>query len=152
MEALRFVVCGRPECRQVFFLCSACDRGHRYCGPPCSRRARAESMRAAGARYQRTRDGRHAHAARQAAWRERRRQKVTHQSPAAAAQTASVPVAPAPAATQVAAEPSAARPLPHAPPPSIPACTWCGRQSPFLRHTTLARTHVGRRFRAARPP
>ena len=32
MEALRFVVCGRPECRQVVFLCSTCDRGRRYCG------------------------------------------------------------------------------------------------------------------------
>jgi len=36
VEALHFVVCGRPECRQVFFLCSTCDRGRRYCGSACT--------------------------------------------------------------------------------------------------------------------
>lgn len=54
METLRFVVCGRPECRQVFFLCSACDRGRRYCATACSRLARAKSLREAGRRYQRS--------------------------------------------------------------------------------------------------
>jgi hypothetical protein len=119
-EALRFVVCGRPECRRVFFLCSRCDRGQRYCGPPCSRGARAESLRQAGARYQRTRDGRHSHAARQAAYRERQQQKVTHHSPAELAAEARVTPAPALATMQVAAEPSAARPPLHAL-PSPPA-------------------------------
>ena len=145
MESLRLAVCGRPECRRLFQLCTGCDRGQRYCERACGRRARAESVRAAGRRYQRTRDGRHAHAARQAAYRERRR-KVTHQAPPEVAREATVPLAPVQATTQVSAEPSAARPPPHAL-PSSPACTFCGRPSPFLRHTTLARTRVGPRWR-----
>ena len=79
MESLRLVVCGRPECRRLFQLCSRCDRGQRYCERRCGVLARAESVRGAGRRYQRTRDGRHAHAERQAAYRVRR-QKVTHQA------------------------------------------------------------------------
>ena len=149
MEALRFVVCGRSECRQVFFLCSACDRGRRYCGSACSRLARTESVREAGRRYQRTRDGRHAHAARQAAWRQRR-QKVTHQSPPPGAPEATVAPAPARAAMEAAARAGAARPLPHAP-PSPSDLRVLRTHSPFLRHTTLARTHLGPRWRRARP-
>ncbi|NOJ58223.1 MULTISPECIES: hypothetical protein [Myxococcus] len=145
MESLRLVVCGRPECRRLFQLCSRCDRGQRYCERRCGVLARAESVRAAGRRYQRTRDGRHAHAERQAAYRGRRR-KVTHQSPPPGALEVTVPPAPAQATTQVSAEPSAARPPAYAP-PSIPACTSCGRANPFLRHTTLARTRMGPRWR-----
>lgn len=149
MEALRFVVCGRPECRQVFFLCSVCDRGRRYCAAACSRRARAESVREAGRRYQRTRDGRHAHAARQAAWRQR--QKVTHQSPPPGAPEATVASEPARPAMEAETQASSARFLSHAS-PSLPTCASCGRTSLFLRHTTLARTHLGPRWRRARPP
>ncbi|WP_309895929.1 hypothetical protein [Archangium sp.] len=149
MEALRFVVCGRPECRQVFFLCSACDRGRRYCGSACSRRARTASVREAGRRYQRTRDGRHAHAARQAAWRQR--QKVTHQAPPPGAPEATVAPEPTGPAMEADTQVGSARPLPHAP-PSLPTCASCGRTSPFTRHTTLARTHLGPRWRRARPP
>jgi len=91
----------------VFFLCSACDRGRRYCGAVCSRRARTESMREAGRRYQRTRDGRLAHAARQAAWRQR--QKVTHQSPPRGAPEATVVGEPAPSAMEADAEANTCR-------------------------------------------
>lgn len=56
-------------------LCSRCDRGQRYCGRHCSGAARLESRRAAGRRYQRSRAGRTAHAARSRRWRQRRRER-----------------------------------------------------------------------------
>ena len=58
-------------------LCSRCDHGNIYCAGECARIRRRESMRRAGARYQRGRRGAHRHAARQRTWR--RRQQVTHQ-------------------------------------------------------------------------
>jgi hypothetical protein len=68
----RLFVCAR--CREQVLLCSRCDSGQRYCGRTCSRAARLESRRAAGRRYQRSRAGRLAHAARSRRWRQRRRQ------------------------------------------------------------------------------
>lgn len=82
----------RPDCRrfvcdrcgQVVYICSWCDRGHRYCSNRCRRWARRRSLREAGRRHQRSRRGRLLHARRQAAYRRRRRraseQKVTHHS------------------------------------------------------------------------
>lgn len=60
-------------------ICSRCDHGNIYCASECARIRRRESVRRAGARYQRGRRGAHRHAARQRTWRTRRRQKVTHQ-------------------------------------------------------------------------
>jgi hypothetical protein len=57
-------------------LCSRCDRGQRYCGRACSRAARQESLRAAARRYQRSRAGRLAHAARSRRWRQRRHERA----------------------------------------------------------------------------
>ena len=31
MDSLRLVICVRPDCRQLFYLCRRCDRGQRYC-------------------------------------------------------------------------------------------------------------------------
>jgi len=76
VDSLRFVVCGWLECQQCFFICARCDRGDRYCSTRCGRAARAHSLRQAGRKYQASRDGRFAHAARQ----HRQREKVTHQS------------------------------------------------------------------------
>jgi len=56
-------------------LCSRCDRGQRYCGRACSRAARLESQRAAARRYQSSRAGRMAHAARSRRWRQRHRER-----------------------------------------------------------------------------
>ncbi|KQW60304.1 hypothetical protein [Variovorax sp. Root411] len=55
-------------------LCSRCDRGQRYCGRACSRAARSASRREAAERYQRSRAGRIAHAARSRRWRQRQRE------------------------------------------------------------------------------
>ncbi len=78
----RWFNCAR--CRFQVPICSRCDRGNIYCSPRCSQRARCESQRAAGRRYQNTFQGRLAHAERQRRYRACR-QEVTHQgSPAAA--------------------------------------------------------------------
>jgi len=67
-------VCAR--CRAQVLLCSRCDRGQRYCGRACSRATRLESRRAAGRRYQRSRAGRLAHAARSRRWRQRHHERA----------------------------------------------------------------------------
>ncbi len=76
-SSARLFNCARCRCQVV--ICSHCDRGNIYCGKRCSETARRQSRRKASGRYQRTRRGRFAHAARQRRYRQRRRQKVTHQ-------------------------------------------------------------------------
>lgn len=146
MDALRFITCGRAVCRQMFFLCSHCDRGQVYCGKACSLIARRASLRAAGARYQATADGRHAHATRQVRYRERH-EKVTHHSPEKALVLASVPAASETAAISAANIPGAARTLSHGKQRATYRCALCGNESRFLRHETLARYRPRRRPR-----
>ena len=82
-RSARLFLCAR--CRNQVLLCSHCDRGQRYCSSACSRQARAAAQRAAARRYQRSRGGRMAHAARTRRWRSRRlahrggANSVTHQ-------------------------------------------------------------------------
>lgn len=66
-------------CAQAVHICRVCDRGNVYCAGPCAATRRIESVRRAGARYQRTRGGATRHAARQSAWRARQIKEVTHQ-------------------------------------------------------------------------
>lgn len=80
----------RPDCRRfvcdrchtAVYICSWCDRGHRYCSSRCRQQARRRSLREAGQRYQQSRRGRRLHAQRQASYRRRQRarlgEKVTH--------------------------------------------------------------------------
>jgi hypothetical protein len=70
----RLFVCAR--CRTQVLLCSRCDRGQRYCGRACSRASRLQALRAAGRRYQDSRAGRMAHAARSRRWRQRHRERA----------------------------------------------------------------------------
>ena len=72
MDDARVFVCAR--CRRQVLICSRCDRGQQYCGARCSALARAESLRAAGRRYQQSRRGRHCHAERQRRYRYRCRE------------------------------------------------------------------------------
>ncbi len=67
--------CGMQVC-----ICAQCDCGNLYCPGDCAELARRESVRRAGARYQRTPRGARRHAERQRRYRQRRRQGVTHQS------------------------------------------------------------------------
>jgi hypothetical protein len=77
----RLFNCAR--CHRQVVICSRCDRGNLYCGSQCAQSARGESVRAAGERYQSSPRGRFSHAARQRRYRQRQKQKVTHQgSPA----------------------------------------------------------------------
>jgi hypothetical protein len=74
-SSARIFICAR--CRRQVVICSHCDRGNRYCGPSCAHSARRHPQREAAQRYQRTRRGRFAHAARQRRYRQRA--NVTHQ-------------------------------------------------------------------------
>ena len=76
-SSARLFNCARCRCQVV--ICSHCDRGNIYCGKRCAETTRRQSQREAGRRYQKTRRGRFAHAARQRRYRQRRRAKVTHQ-------------------------------------------------------------------------
>jgi hypothetical protein len=84
-ESYRLYSCAR--CAVQVRICRACDRGNIYCAGPCARLRREESLRRAGARYQLSRPGAMRHAARQAAWRQRLSDKVTHHGSVLAACT-----------------------------------------------------------------
>jgi hypothetical protein len=56
---------------QLFFICSHCDRGHRYCSPQCREAARLSQRRCANGRHQRSPEGRLDHRDRQRQYRER---------------------------------------------------------------------------------
>ena len=73
----RLFNCAHCACQVV--ICSHCDRGQIYCARGCARVARKESLNQSGQRYQASRQGQLNHAARQAQYRERQQQKVTHQ-------------------------------------------------------------------------
>ena len=76
-QTYRLYNCQR--CAALVLICAACDCGQRYCAGDCAALCRQESMRQAGARYQRTPRGAHNHALRQKRWRDSHL-KVTHQS------------------------------------------------------------------------
>ena len=67
------------RCQAQVIICSACDRGHRYCTRGCAAVARSASLKRASKKYQSTRAGRFNNAGRQKRYRERQKQKVTHQ-------------------------------------------------------------------------
>src|SRR6201997_547495 len=48
---LRLRVCLGEECGALFFLCSHCDRGQRYCNLACRQQARLYQRRCANRRY-----------------------------------------------------------------------------------------------------
>ena len=75
----RFYLCAR--CRKAVLLCSFCDRGQIYCGQECSKTARKNAQSEAARRYQNSRRGRTAHAARARNWRKRQRQCGSKSSP-----------------------------------------------------------------------
>jgi hypothetical protein len=77
---LRLRVCFGNECRAVFFLCSRCDRGQRYCSLACRERARVEQRRRANRRHQQSPEGRLDHRDRQRAYRERCRHRALQAS------------------------------------------------------------------------
>ena len=79
-EPLRQRFCRETDCGAVFWICRHCDRGHRYCGERCRRKARRQQLRTANRRHQQSREGRLDHRDRQRAYRERRRRVTDHTS------------------------------------------------------------------------
>ncbi len=75
-ETGRMYLCAR--CRAQVVVCRRCDRGQIYCDRRCAAHARGAAQRAAGQRYQSSRPGRFAHAARARRYRSRCK-IVTHQ-------------------------------------------------------------------------
>jgi len=80
MEAHRLFLCAR--CRSHVRICVSCDHNNRYCSEECRTTRRRDSVRRAGARYQRTERGAAMNASRQRAFRLRRQSlAVTHHTP-----------------------------------------------------------------------
>ncbi len=75
--ASRLYSCCR--CHAQVIICTRCDRGQRYCAGECRHEARSESLKRAASKYQRSRLGCFNNADRQRRFRERKKQKVTHQ-------------------------------------------------------------------------
>ena len=79
---LRQRFCLGQGCQAVFFICTHCDRGHRYCSTECRKQARRQQRRCANRRHQQSPEGRLDHRDRQRAYRCRLRQaqpRVTDQ-------------------------------------------------------------------------
>jgi hypothetical protein len=68
------------NCRAQTVICSACDRGQRYCSPECAAHVRSARVRDAGRRYQHSERGRATHAERMRRCRAKQAD-VTHQGP-----------------------------------------------------------------------
>ncbi len=78
-QSFRIFHCDR--CQKQVLICRRCDHGNIYCADGCAAERRRQSLRRAGARYQRRPRGAKKHAKRQDDYRRRarERQKVTHQ-------------------------------------------------------------------------
>ena len=74
-DTARRYSCARCHAQTV--ICRCCDRGNVYC-LECALPARQEAKRRASERYQKSRQGRLKHAARQRRYREKQTEKVTH--------------------------------------------------------------------------
>jgi hypothetical protein len=133
----RLFVC--VGCRCQVIVCSCCDRGQIYCDGGCASRARHQTLRAAGRRYEKTQRARQMHAARMGRWRARQEKVTHHGSPPPPADALLPPVA-------MRATHDDASPADRRRPPG-PHCHWCGRRCPpLLRQGFLRRRrrHRGR--------
>jgi hypothetical protein len=75
-ETIRRFLCA--GCRVAAYVCTACDRGQRYCSDECALAARRRLQRESDRRYQSSERGRLKHAERARRYRQRRR-SVTEQ-------------------------------------------------------------------------
>lgn len=81
---LRCLVCRHLQCRALFYICSQCYRGQRYCSSYCRTQARREQLHRAKRKYRQTPEGRQDHCDHQHAYRTRLAQARVgyHTSPA----------------------------------------------------------------------
>jgi len=112
------------RCAVQVSICRQCDHGNVYCRRECAELARRDSLRRAGARYQRTFRGACRHAARQRRYCERGA-KVTHHRFSACSAACSVS---ARASEPIHVEPRGPLELPLRVPPT--RCAFCGIQLP----------------------
>ncbi len=110
----------------MFFICSHCYRGQRYCSQACRASARRQQRRAANRRHQQSAEGRLDHRDRQRAYRGRRATGVTDQSSGA------------PVDCVMMAMPQAAlvverRRLYESPRPGSVVCRFCGRRGRWVQ-------------------
>jgi len=82
VDVLRIREC--RYCKQVFFICRSCDRGHAYCSEHCREEGYKRTRRAARAKHQSTKEGRDDHRERQKEHRRRLKNRVTDQTSQAA--------------------------------------------------------------------
>lgn len=126
------------RCHAQVIICSHCDRGQRYCANGCSAEARDSSKKRAAKKYQLSRVGRFKNAERQARFRERQKQKVTHQGSSAAT-------------SHVVLNPRVEQPEKNNNPPQtgdVLFCHHCGNAcGSFLRHDFIHRSRFKRLFR-----
>jgi hypothetical protein len=151
VESLRRVVCALPECARVFFLCSRCDRGNRYCSVACRASARCVSQRAARRRHQATETGLQDHRDRNRAYRARRR--VTDHPTGLRPARRSLPSPSEPPAhgTQTEHDASAFILVTAFAADRPPRCERCGRRGRVLRNELLAGAPLRWRRRARDP-
>src|SRR5215467_6584811 len=78
---LRQRVCRNQRCQAVFWICTRCDRGQRYCSAACRLEGRRQQCRDANRRHQGSPEGRLDHRDRQRTYRKRyATSRVTDQS------------------------------------------------------------------------
>jgi hypothetical protein len=151
-ETIRRFLCAR--CRVVAYLCTACDRGQRYCSDECSLAARRRSQRESDRRYQSSERGRLKHAERARRYRQRCR-SVTEQGAVVSAERdvcstsatseVSTPSSAEETATTVASGSSTDKQA-HSGQVSCHLCRrWC---DPWIRHAPLRRRRSGPRRQA----
>ena len=75
-SSFRMCFCSCAACRKLFFICSHCDRGQRYCSPGCRNLARLKQRREANRRNQQSPAGRFNHRANQQDYRMRCARRV----------------------------------------------------------------------------
>jgi hypothetical protein len=124
--------CGWQPCQAIFYICSHCDRGHRYCSVACGRQARRQQQRVANRRYQTSPEGRLDHRDRQCQYRQRKRsamEGVTYHTSLRICVPAELPREPTGAAARMVTMPAWLKPLQW----FQPRCRICGRRMPFLR-------------------
>jgi hypothetical protein len=143
----RMYLCAR--CRAQVVVCRRCDRGQIYCDRRCAAQSRGAAQRAAGQRYQTSRRGRFAHAARARRYRARCK-IVTHQG--------SVLVPPDDLLSLKAMVPIKVMGDRSVPDPTARYCTRCIARCSgavrlgFLRHHRLTSPQFGVRPAGWRPP
>jgi hypothetical protein len=127
---LRQRVCLGQGCHAIFFICSHCDRGHRYCSDQCRQQARRQQRRRADSRYQKSPEGQADHRDRQQEYRRRchSRPPVIDQSSLSIASPASFDCGRADAAKHPPAPQSGQQIQPFL----WPRCRICGRTGRFI--------------------